>query len=79
MSEAFLPAPRPVPAAIPPLPGFTAGFVDSCIALALFGLFVAQVTGSSGVGERGRAMVALLAHWLHSLSCRLPPREDLFC
>jgi len=46
MSEAFLPAPRPVPAAIPPLLGFTAGFVDACTALALFGLFVAQVTGS---------------------------------
>jgi uncharacterized membrane protein YoaK (UPF0700 family) len=42
----FLPAPRPVPAAIPPLLGFTAGFVDACTALALFGLFVAQVTGS---------------------------------
>jgi len=46
MSEAFLPAPRPVPAAIPSLLGFTAGFVDACTALALFGLFVAQVTGS---------------------------------
>jgi hypothetical protein len=46
MSETFLPAPRPVPAAIPPLLGFTAGFVDACTALALFGLFVAQVTGS---------------------------------
>src|SRR5262247_1206703 len=46
MSEAFLPPPRPVPAAIPPLLGFTAGFVDACTALALFGLFVAQVTGS---------------------------------
>jgi uncharacterized membrane protein YoaK (UPF0700 family) len=42
----FLPPPRPVPAAIPPLLGFTAGFVDACTALALFGLFVAQVTGS---------------------------------
>ena len=42
----FLPPRRPVPATIPPLLGFTAGFVDACTALALFGLFVAQVTGS---------------------------------
>ena len=46
MSEIFVPCPRPVPAAIPPLLSFVAGFVDSCTALALFGLFVAQVTGS---------------------------------
>jgi uncharacterized membrane protein YoaK (UPF0700 family) len=42
----FLPPQRPVPAAMPPLLSFTAGFVDSYTTLALFGLFVAQVTGS---------------------------------
>jgi len=31
---------------IPPLLSFTAGFIDSFTVLALFGLFVAQVTGS---------------------------------
>jgi uncharacterized membrane protein YoaK (UPF0700 family) len=31
---------------IPPLLCFVAGYVDSCMFLALFGLFVAQVTGS---------------------------------
>jgi uncharacterized membrane protein YoaK (UPF0700 family) len=46
MSEGFIPRPRPVPRAVPPLLSFAAGFVDSCTALALFGLFVAQVTGS---------------------------------
>jgi uncharacterized membrane protein YoaK (UPF0700 family) len=29
-----------------PLLGFVPGYVDSCMFLALFGLFVAQVTGS---------------------------------
>ncbi len=51
MSEAFLPAPQPVPAAIPPLLGFTAGFVDACTALALFGFRVGE-HGASGVGSR---------------------------
>jgi uncharacterized membrane protein YoaK (UPF0700 family) len=37
---------RSVPAAIPPLLSFVAGYVDGCMYLALFGLFVAQVTGS---------------------------------
>jgi len=41
-----IPARRPVPALVPPVLSFIAGFVDSCTALALFGLFVAQVTGS---------------------------------
>jgi uncharacterized membrane protein YoaK (UPF0700 family) len=43
-----LPPPRqaPVPPLVPPLLGFVAGYVDSCTFLALFGLFVAQVTGS---------------------------------
>jgi uncharacterized membrane protein YoaK (UPF0700 family) len=35
-----------VPAVIPPLLAFVAGFIDSYTVLALFGLFVAQVTGS---------------------------------
>lgn len=38
--------PRCVPAAIPPFLSFVAGYVDSCTFLALFGGFVAQVTGS---------------------------------
>jgi uncharacterized membrane protein YoaK (UPF0700 family) len=36
----------PVPRIVPALLSFTAGFVDACTFLALFGLFVAQVTGS---------------------------------
>jgi uncharacterized membrane protein YoaK (UPF0700 family) len=35
-----------VHAAVPPLLSFVAGFIDSYTVLALFGLFVAQVTGS---------------------------------
>src|SRR6266568_1571031 len=46
MSEVLvLRRPRP-PAIVPPLLSFTAGFIDSFTFLALFGLFVAQVTGS---------------------------------
>jgi hypothetical protein len=46
MSELLvLRRPRP-PAIIPPLLSFAAGFIDSFTVLALFGLFVAQVTGS---------------------------------
>src|SRR5262245_9504093 len=44
MSELLvLRRPRP-PAIVPPLLSFTAGFIDSFTVLALFGLFVAQVT-----------------------------------
>jgi uncharacterized membrane protein YoaK (UPF0700 family) len=47
MSELFFfPSRQGVPAIIPPLLSFTAGFIDSFTVLALFGLFVAQVTGS---------------------------------
>jgi uncharacterized membrane protein YoaK (UPF0700 family) len=35
-----------IPRIVPALLSFTAGFVDACTFLALFGLFVAQVTGS---------------------------------
>ena len=45
MSELFLPLRRRVPAIVPLLLSFTAGFIDSFTVLALFGLFVAQVTG----------------------------------
>ena len=44
MSEVFAPRPQPVPAALPPLLSFAAGFIDSFTVLALFGMFVAQVT-----------------------------------
>jgi uncharacterized membrane protein YoaK (UPF0700 family) len=37
---------RYAPRTIPPTLSFLAGYVDSCTFLALFGLFVAQVTGS---------------------------------
>lgn len=46
MRKVFVPSQQSVPAAIPPLLSFTAGFVDACTVLALYGLFVAQVTGS---------------------------------
>src|ERR1700692_4042518 len=58
---------QPVPKPLPVLLSVLAGYVDSCTFLALFGLFVAQVTGSfvlAGVqlvqSERG-ALVKLLA------------------
>jgi uncharacterized membrane protein YoaK (UPF0700 family) len=35
-----------IPRIVPAILSFTAGFVDACTFLALFGLFVAQVTGS---------------------------------
>jgi uncharacterized membrane protein YoaK (UPF0700 family) len=46
MSEVLASRPRPVPLALPPLLSFAAGFIDSFTVLALFGMFVAQVTGS---------------------------------
>jgi hypothetical protein len=46
MSELSFPSRQRLPAIIPPLLSFTAGFIDSFTVLALFGLFVAQVTGS---------------------------------
>jgi uncharacterized membrane protein YoaK (UPF0700 family) len=45
-SELLVPPRRRPPAIVPPLLSFTAGFIDSFTVLALFGLFVAQVTGS---------------------------------
>lgn len=44
--EGVVPAEKPVLRIVPALLSFTAGFVDACTFLALFGLFVAQVTGS---------------------------------
>ena len=44
--NALMPSRQHVPAMVPPLLSFTAGFIDSFTVLALFGLFVAQVTGS---------------------------------
>jgi uncharacterized membrane protein YoaK (UPF0700 family) len=37
---------QPVPRIVPALLSFAAGYVDACMFLALFGLYVAQVTGS---------------------------------
>ena len=63
MSELLvLRRPRP-PAIVPPLLSFTAGFIDSFTVLALFGLFVAQVTGSN------------LAHF----SCAFRPLPAIAC
>jgi uncharacterized membrane protein YoaK (UPF0700 family) len=45
MSE-VVPQRQRIPAIVPPLLSFIAGFIDSCTVLVLFGLFVAQVTGS---------------------------------
>jgi uncharacterized membrane protein YoaK (UPF0700 family) len=48
---------KPTPRIVPALLSFTAGFVDACTFLALFGLYVAQVTGSFVVFGSG-----LVAH-----------------
>jgi len=47
----------PIPRIVPAVLSFTAGYVDSCTFLALFGLYVAQVTGSFVVFGSG-----LVAH-----------------
>jgi len=52
-----VPVEKPVPRIVPALLSFTAGFVDACTFLALFGLYVAQVTGSFVVFGSG-----LVAH-----------------
>jgi uncharacterized membrane protein YoaK (UPF0700 family) len=46
LAEAPVAEPKSIPRIVPALLSFTAGFVDGCTFLALFGLFVAQVTGS---------------------------------
>jgi uncharacterized membrane protein YoaK (UPF0700 family) len=46
MSEVLATRRQPISVAVPPLLSFIAGFVDSYTFLVLFGLFVAQVTGS---------------------------------
>ena len=46
MTEVVVPRQWAPPAAVPPLLSFAAGFIDSYTALALFGLSLAQVTGS---------------------------------
>jgi len=46
MADQVLTTRQDVPWIIPPLLSFSAGFIDSFTVLALFGLFVAQVTGS---------------------------------
>src|SRR5215467_12333896 len=55
MSELLvLRRPRP-PAIVPPLLSFIAGFIDSFTVLALFGLFVAQVTGDRQIDDVKRS------------------------
>src|SRR2546428_13421416 len=79
MSEVLvLRRPRP-PAIVPPLLSFTAGFIDSFTFLALFGLFVAQVTGSFvlaaaaiATNEQG-ALTQLLAIPVFLLAGGTPP------
>src|SRR5262245_27204113 len=67
MSERLLPTRQGVPGIVPFLLSFTAGFVDSFTVLALFGLFVAQVTGSfvlmavAFVKDEQGALIKLLA------------------
>jgi uncharacterized membrane protein YoaK (UPF0700 family) len=46
MTQVVVPRQWSPPALVPPLLSFAAGFIDAYTALALFGLFVAQVTGS---------------------------------
>src|SRR5262249_16324871 len=46
MADQVLTRRERVPRIVPPLLSFSAGFIDSFTVLALFGLFVAQVTGS---------------------------------
>src|SRR5262249_45484344 len=75
MSElAVLRRPRP-PAIVPPLLSFTAGFIDSFTVLALFGLFVAQVTGSFLAPLSG----AFRPLPLTALSRRNPRYSGFFC
>jgi uncharacterized membrane protein YoaK (UPF0700 family) len=38
--------PQPMPRLVPPLLSFVAGYVDSCTFLGLFGVYIAQMTGS---------------------------------
>src|SRR5262249_57586954 len=78
---------RGPPAIVPPLLSFTAGFIDSFTVLALFGLFVAQVTGLAVVRPRGhrarcqelrdpvsqRAGVPALHHQQRARPRRCPP------
>jgi uncharacterized membrane protein YoaK (UPF0700 family) len=73
MPESSPPADPPLPKAMPMLLSFVAGYVDSYTYLALFGLFVAQVTGSfviagaelvrhdTGVAGKLLAIVAFVA------------------
>jgi len=67
LPSARQPAPAILPASVPVLLSVLAGYVDSCTFLALFGLFVAQVTGSfvlAGtlfVTHQNGALIKLLA------------------
>jgi uncharacterized membrane protein YoaK (UPF0700 family) len=67
LTSAQRPAPAIMPARVPVLLSVLAGYVDSCTFLALFGLFVAQVTGSfvlAGtllVTHQNGALIKLLA------------------
>ena len=84
MSEVLvLRRPRP-PAIVPPLLSFTAGFIDSFTVLALFGLFVAQVTGSYLAALSGAFRRAPGAHngsngWTrnHETRLRIPSEQTI--
>jgi len=65
MSEVLVLRRARPPAIVPPLLSFTAGFIDSFTVLALFGLFVAQVTV---VTSRRFPASSGRCHWLPSRS-----------
>ena len=46
MSSNAASVPETLPRVVPALLSFIAGYIDSCTFLALFGLYVAQLTGS---------------------------------
>jgi len=73
----LMPVPRAMPRFVPPLLSFVAGYIDVITFAALFGLFVAQVTGSfvfvgaQIVGHGQAAFITILAIPVFLLSAML--------